>query len=371
MESQNRRSLVVKASIFFAACITAACLFYFTAGHALIDAMYHGKAWGYLNHVTKSEYPLSHYLTEGDRFVSGFIVCLCVLWLLSLLAAVPHSFLNVLHKLQNHRKTTGLLSLLFFFIFFGATYYEPITPLGLFACWLGLLCSGLFWMKNSSNLALGRLACVVLLAVFLVPFIFWIVKSPEMIDYMFDEDTFGENLSVLFPAFSSFLLFRLFFSRMSLGEKRNIFFLLFAVFFFFVAAEEFSWGQRLLGLKTPAALKAINTQGEINLHNIRGAHPNEAVTLALMVLGVMIPVANATIKPFKNLLNKISFPVFPPMACVAAIIGLIFDLIWRLGYHHQADEIRELFLYVGFLIFAFNLYLKAKSISDTYPVLAR
>lgn len=35
-----------------------------------------------------------------------------------------------------------------------------------------------------------------------------------------------------------------------------------------VAGEEISWGQRLFGFSTPAALEAINTQDETNLHNI-------------------------------------------------------------------------------------------------------
>jgi hypothetical protein len=38
---------------------------------------------------------------------------------------------------------------------------------------------------------------------------------------------------------------------------------------FFVAGEEISWGQRVLGLETPASLEAINHQGELNVHNIR------------------------------------------------------------------------------------------------------
>jgi hypothetical protein len=34
-----------------------------------------------------------------------------------------------------------------------------------------------------------------------------------------------------------------------------------------VAGEEISWGQRLLGIETPEKIAAVNTQGEITLHN--------------------------------------------------------------------------------------------------------
>lgn len=36
----------------------------------------------------------------------------------------------------------------------------------------------------------------------------------------------------------------------------------------FVALEEISWGQRIFGLETPAGLERVNTQSELNLHNV-------------------------------------------------------------------------------------------------------
>jgi len=44
--------------------------------------------------------------------------------------------------------------------------------------------------------------------------------------------------------------------------------LVFAAANVFVAGEEISWGQRILGLETPEALDRINHQGETNIHNI-------------------------------------------------------------------------------------------------------
>ena len=41
-----------------------------------------------------------------------------------------------------------------------------------------------------------------------------------------------------------------------------------AALFFFGAGEEISWGQRILGFQTPAAVSQVNQQDEFNLHNL-------------------------------------------------------------------------------------------------------
>lgn len=57
-------------------------------------------------------------------------------------------------------------------------------------------------------------------------------------------------------------------------DRRNrvygVLFTFFALMMLFIAGEEISWGQRILGLETPEELDAINKQGEITAHNIYG-----------------------------------------------------------------------------------------------------
>jgi hypothetical protein len=48
----------------------------------------------------------------------------------------------------------------------------------------------------------------------------------------------------------------------------RVFYILAALCSFFLAMEEISWGQRLFNIETPKALKAINAQNEINIHNL-------------------------------------------------------------------------------------------------------
>jgi hypothetical protein len=49
-----------------------------------------------------------------------------------------------------------------------------------------------------------------------------------------------------------------------------------AVGMIFVAMEEISWGQRLLGVDTPDYVEDINLQGEITFHNVEGFPLHEA-----------------------------------------------------------------------------------------------
>ena len=52
----------------------------------------------------------------------------------------------------------------------------------------------------------------------------------------------------------------------------------------FVVGEEVSWGQRLGGWETPAALRDVNVQEETTLHNVSGV--DEAFRVALLLAGL-------------------------------------------------------------------------------------
>jgi hypothetical protein len=60
-----------------------------------------------------------------------------------------------------------------------------------------------------------------------------------------------------------------------------------ALFCLFVAGEEFSWGQRLLGYQPPAFFLERNIQQEANLHNLVSAR--EILSYALLGFGVVLP----------------------------------------------------------------------------------
>jgi len=118
---------------------------------------------------------------------------------------------------------------------------------------------------------------VTFLYVVLTYAIFFFLK-PKTLDALTVEDGWFESLTaVLFLAASIILLVA--FVRDARGNdlglfrtKRNVFYLLLAVLFFFGFGEEISWGQRLLHLETPTAIAEHNLQGELNLHNLELFH---------------------------------------------------------------------------------------------------
>jgi hypothetical protein len=67
------------------------------------------------------------------------------------------------------------------------------------------------------------------------------------------------------------------------GRKAAVALWLGAAMFLFAGMEEISWGQRILGLKTPDALSAINEQRELNLHNVKGLHGGTEVKVFLVL----------------------------------------------------------------------------------------
>ncbi len=154
-----------------------------------------------------------------------------------------------------------------------------------------------------------------------------------IIEKMKDENQFFElGTSFLF------LLTSILFLKSYLYNK-NIFLLLLSILLFFGAGEELSWGQNLLGFKTPVELSKINVQKEFNLHNIeifntnnfdhthkKGWHRlleiNFLFRIFIMFFGIVLPFSVAHNTWAKNLLYKTKIPI-PPIS-----LGIFFLVSW-------------------------------------------
>jgi hypothetical protein len=80
-----------------------------------------------------------------------------------------------------------------------------------------------------------------------------------------------------------------------LGLVRPLVFLGLTLFLVMATGEEISWGQRILGFGTPAALEGINAQDETTLHNLYGGAHGQNVSehlfeAAWFGFGVVVPV---------------------------------------------------------------------------------
>jgi hypothetical protein len=105
----------------------------------------------------------------------------------------------------------------------------------------------------------------------------------------------------------------------------GLFFLAFGLAFLFVAGEEITWGQRILGLETPADIAARNVQDEINIHNLSGIRALfQAGMILLALYGAIAPwVARArSDDPRLDSLRPLIPPLFLTASFLVAFAGM-------------------------------------------------
>ena len=134
------------------------------------------------------------------------------------------------------------------------------------------------------------------------------------------------------------------------GQKqwlRAIFYVLAFMVLFFVAGDEISWGQRILGIETGAALQEVNRQGEITVHNLYAVE--WLVIYAYVVLSALGVLAYWLTRLFKPL-NKYTSLVPSWILCFYFALALLFfiqQLRVEGGIWHAWSEVAELSLYMG------------------------
>lgn len=127
---------------------------------------------------------------------------------------------------------------------------------------------------------------------------------------------------------------------------------------FFVAGEEVSWGQRILGIKSSEFFKEKNSQGETNLHNliVGGVKLNKIIfsigLIALMgIYLVVVPVLYRYSQKISLFLNRSAVPV-PRVYQVIAIL-LVFVITSLLPHEKRAEMLEA---GIGLLFFLIIQY---------------
>ena len=332
-------------------------LLYGLKGRDMVKSIYLGEAEGIFKKVNISgALPLDYYLERADWLVVGFILTLITVWMLLAIVAFPKPFSVLRDWLNRHKMHTFAIG----FVLVAVSLLYPITFSALiltklFFIWLGLSLMLISLPFIRSSIAAGRGVAATLLVVLAAYILFVFTGDGSHLIYAFDEDTFFENLQSVFLFFAGFLFLRIYIRKPRVGN-RNLFYLLFALFFFLYGGEEISWGQRIFRFDTPEYLD--NAQGETTLHNLRGIDANLALNLIMLVWGILIPLAYAFIPLVKTWLDELRFPVMPWTAFAATTLGIGIYMIDPGNMH--LDEVRETFISIGFILFALEEFSRPK-----------
>ncbi len=127
-----------------------------------------------------------------------------------------------------------------------------------------------------------------------------------------------------------------------------------------VAGEEISWGQRIFAITTPEQLAAINTQGETNLHNVKGVlRPLNFIWMMGAGIAAALPFAYLLVRSRGLAGPRSLYRFVPPLALVTAFaIPFVYRFgrfIFEEGTSGSFAEVVELLLYFGLMAFAFLL----------------
>jgi hypothetical protein len=118
------------------------------------------------------------------------------------------------------------------------------------------------------------------------------------------------------------------------------------LFCFFVAMEEISWGQRLLGFRPPTYFLEKNFQEELNIHNVVGTKYRMLVLKAVILgYGVVLPLL-ALVPSLGRLLRRAAV-VPSPVALAPAFLANF--LVYQEYPYDFTGEWVELALGLGFL----------------------
>jgi hypothetical protein len=209
---------------------------------------------------------------------------------------------------------------------------------------------------------------VIFLAIFIVFYYLWIEHHYLFLSLV-EEDSILEYLQFIFYFLTAVIAFKIFL-QLKIGRRKlsAVIFFLFSLALFFVAFEEISWGQRILGFKTPENIKEINVQRELNLHNLFSYDLNRKVYIIVGIYGIFSRLIVVKLLSKKNKNNLLIFT--PPFSLVPYFLFLFvvyYDMVFVRFYYDtivnnvfrryavwQWLEVSELYLSVAFYLFALS-----------------
>ncbi|HET6594601.1 MAG TPA: hypothetical protein VFG81_03195 [Anaerolineales bacterium] len=141
-----------------------------------------------------------------------------------------------------------------------------------------------------------------------------------------------------------------------------------ALVFLFGAGEEISWGQRILGFKTPEPLSQVNRQEEFNLHNLTAweasdfLDPDRLFDIFWFLFAVLLPAIALVVPTFRKFAGRFVPIVFWGIGLLflynylcAKLVKILFDAAYvfkSISFPQAIQEIKEsnyalIFILVG------------------------
>lgn len=196
----------------------------------------------------------------------------------------------------------------------------------------------------------GVYATLVIFALWSIYLYFY---NHSLLTWITREDSVSESVSAICYLIAACIFFVEWIRR----GFRNIFVLGYALLFLVVGGEEISWGQRIIDIQTPEALKELNVQKETNLHNIDGIHQHvrSIGLLVVLTIAVLMPLTQRWIRSFRELYTRLMIPVIPLWTLPITILAFLFMAAPRIFWNKTVftlDEIGEFYLSLVFLLFA-------------------
>ena len=128
----------------------------------------------------------------------------------------------------------------------------------------------------------------------------------------------------------------------------------------YLAGEEASWGQHMIGWITPDYWQTLNDQGETNLHNTSSwmdQKPRTLLEFGIIIGGIIIPLMALR----KTEIRTGRFAIFlPPLICLPIAILVEFSRIWERLYKLKVidfdvfvrdSELQEFYFYLFIFVY--------------------
>ena len=210
--------------------------------------------------------------------------------------------------------------------------------------------------------------------------LFWVaflLLPGSTVEHLAVEDGPIENLGAAAFLVAAALFFASFMGSLGAGNdfhlfrtKRNLFLLLLALAFLFAGGEEISWGQRIFGWNTPAAIVDINAQDETTIHNLDIFQQGKSFSFWFNAFWVGFCVCVPLLDrwpPAHDFFERIRLPVVPLWTGVLLLVNYaVFKMVGSSHasgseLRHAANELKESTIAVIFVWIAWILFESEKA----------